>query len=121
MSHAKSSGPSADEAAAEQGHAALHFAGGPTRQYRHQVPQLPLRAVGYRYEQLDLDFIYKAFTTTDIAAGVGGVRALGIRGKFFSSPVRMTAARARSAGLMPTLGGTYIKNGVKRLIAQRRW
>jgi hypothetical protein len=75
----------------------------------------------YRYEQLDLDFIYKAFTTTDIAAGVGGVRALGIRGKFFSSPVRMTAARARSAGLMPTLGGTYIKNGVKRLIAQRRW
>ncbi len=56
----------------------------------------------YLYKQLGLDFIYKAFTTTGIAAGVGGVRGLGIRGKFFSPPVRMTAARARSAGLMPT-------------------
>lgn len=34
----------------------------------------------YLYEQLGLDFIYKAFTTTDLAAAIGGVRALGIRG-----------------------------------------
>ena len=34
----------------------------------------------YLYEKLGLNFIYKAFTTQDIAAAVGGVRALGIRG-----------------------------------------
>ena len=32
------------------------------------------------YEMLGLDFVYKAFTTTDLAAAIGGVRALGIRG-----------------------------------------
>ena len=31
----------------------------------------------YLYDQLGLDFIYKAFTTTDIVAAIGGVRALG--------------------------------------------
>ncbi len=34
----------------------------------------------YLYEELGLDYLYKAFTTTDIAAAIGGVRALGIRG-----------------------------------------
>mgnify|MGYP000276307300 FL=1 len=38
------------------------------------------------YEVLDLDFIYKAFTTTDITAAIGGVRALGIRGCAVSMP-----------------------------------
>src|SRR5690348_7015896 len=33
----------------------------------------------YLYDMLGLDFVYKAFTTTDIAAAIGGVRALGIR------------------------------------------
>ena len=34
----------------------------------------------YLYEALDLDYLYKAFTTTDLPAAIGGVRALGIRG-----------------------------------------
>ncbi|WP_301121194.1 shikimate 5-dehydrogenase [Mycolicibacterium fortuitum] len=34
----------------------------------------------YLYDELGLDYLYKAFTTTDIAAAIGGVRALGIRG-----------------------------------------
>jgi len=42
----------------------------------------------YLYEQLGLDFIYKAFTTTDIAAAIGGVRALGIRGCSVSMPFK---------------------------------
>lgn len=40
------------------------------------------------YELLGLDFIYKAFTTTDIAAAIGGVRALGIRGCSVSMPFK---------------------------------
>jgi shikimate dehydrogenase len=42
----------------------------------------------YLYEQLGLDFIYKAFTTTDITAAIGGVRALGIRGCSVSMPFK---------------------------------
>ncbi|BBY19760.1 shikimate 5-dehydrogenase [Mycolicibacterium litorale] len=40
------------------------------------------------YEVLGLDFLYKAFTTTDIAAAIGGVRALGIRGCSVSMPFK---------------------------------
>jgi shikimate dehydrogenase len=42
----------------------------------------------YLYDQLGLDFIYKAFTTTDIDAAIGGVRALGIRGCSVSMPFK---------------------------------
>jgi shikimate dehydrogenase len=42
----------------------------------------------YLYDRLGLDFIYKAFTTTDIAAAIGGVRALGIRGCSVSMPFK---------------------------------
>ncbi|HYZ68428.1 MAG TPA: shikimate 5-dehydrogenase [Mycobacterium sp.] len=42
----------------------------------------------YLYDQLGLDFIYKAFTTTDITAAIGGVRALGIRGCSVSMPFK---------------------------------
>lgn len=41
------------------------------------------------YDVLGLDFIYKAFTTTDIAAAIGGVRALGIRGCSVSMPFKV--------------------------------
>jgi len=40
------------------------------------------------YDELGLDFIYKAFTTTDIAAAIAGVRALGIRGCSVSMPFK---------------------------------
>jgi shikimate dehydrogenase len=40
------------------------------------------------YDLLGLDFIYKAFTTTDIDAAIGGVRALGIRGCSVSMPFK---------------------------------
>ena len=40
------------------------------------------------YDQLGLDFIYKAFTTIDIEAAIGGVRALGIRGCSVSMPFK---------------------------------
>ena len=43
------------------------------------------------YDVLGLDFIYKAFTTTDIAAAIGGVRALGIRGCSVSMPFKEDA------------------------------
>lgn len=42
----------------------------------------------FLYAELGLDFIYKAFTTTDIAAAIGGVRALGIRGCSVSMPFK---------------------------------
>lgn len=42
----------------------------------------------YLYELLGLDFVYKACTTTDIAAAIGGVRALGIRGCSVSMPFK---------------------------------
>jgi shikimate dehydrogenase len=42
----------------------------------------------YLYDLLGLDFVYKAFTTTDIGAAIGGVRALGIRGCSVSMPFK---------------------------------
>ena len=42
----------------------------------------------YLYDLLGLDFIYKSFTTTDIGAAIGGVRALGIRGCSVSMPFK---------------------------------
>lgn len=42
----------------------------------------------YLYEELDLDFVYKAFTTTDLPAAIAGIRALGIRGCGVSMPFK---------------------------------
>ncbi|MCZ2497174.1 shikimate 5-dehydrogenase [Xylophilus sp. Kf1] len=42
----------------------------------------------YLYEKLGLDFVYKAFTTTDLPAAIGGVRALGVRGCAVSMPFK---------------------------------
>jgi shikimate dehydrogenase len=42
----------------------------------------------YLYAELGLDFVYKAFTTTDLAAAIAGVRALGIRGCGVSMPYK---------------------------------
>lgn len=42
----------------------------------------------YLYDALDLDYVYKAFTTQDLASAIGGVRALGIRGCAISMPFK---------------------------------
>ena len=42
----------------------------------------------YLYEELGLDYVYKAFTTSDLAAAIGGIRALGIRGCGISMPYK---------------------------------
>ncbi|MDU5804573.1 MAG: shikimate 5-dehydrogenase [Haemophilus parainfluenzae] len=42
----------------------------------------------YLYQRLGLNFIYKAFTTTDIESAVKGIRALGIRGCAVSMPFK---------------------------------
>jgi shikimate dehydrogenase len=42
----------------------------------------------YLYEELGLNFIYKAFTTDDIVAAIAGVRGLGIRGCSVSMPFK---------------------------------
>ncbi|MGH6747675.1 shikimate 5-dehydrogenase [Novosphingobium sp.] len=40
------------------------------------------------YGLLGLDYIYKSFTTTDLPAAIGGIRALGIRGCAISMPFK---------------------------------
>jgi shikimate dehydrogenase len=42
----------------------------------------------FLYDELGLDYIYKAFTTTDLAAAIAGIRALGIRGCGVSMPYK---------------------------------
>ena len=49
---------------------------------------LGTRFHNYLYDQLGLDFLYKAFSTEDIAAAIGGVRALGFRGCSVSMPFK---------------------------------
>lgn len=40
------------------------------------------------YELTGLDFVYKAFSTTDLAGAIGGIRALNIRGCAISMPFK---------------------------------
>ncbi len=42
----------------------------------------------YLYDELGLNFVYKAFAPTDIAAAVAGIRGLGIRGAGVSMPYK---------------------------------
>ncbi|MDI9918312.1 shikimate 5-dehydrogenase [Rhodococcus sp. IEGM 1379] len=42
----------------------------------------------YLYEELGLNFAYKAFTTDDVPAAIAGIRALGIRGCGVSMPFK---------------------------------
>ena len=46
------------------------------------------RFQNHLYEELGLDFVYKAFSTTDIEGSVRGIRALGIRGCAVSMPFK---------------------------------
>lgn len=47
-----------------------------------------MRFHNYLYDALGLDYLYKAFTTTDLASAIAGVRALGIRGCAISMPFK---------------------------------
>lgn len=42
----------------------------------------------YLYDALDLDYIYKAFTTSDLTGAIAGVKALGVRGCAISMPFK---------------------------------
>lgn len=42
----------------------------------------------YLYRELGLDYVYKAFTTTDLEGAIRGIRALGIRGCGVSMPFK---------------------------------
>lgn len=42
----------------------------------------------YLYEAMGLDYLYKAFTTSDLESAIAGVRALGIRGCAVSMPFK---------------------------------
>ncbi|MDQ0468611.1 shikimate 5-dehydrogenase [Labrys wisconsinensis] len=42
----------------------------------------------FLYRELGLNYVYKAFTTADLPAAIGGVRALGIRGCAVSMPFK---------------------------------
>ena len=46
------------------------------------------RFQNFLYEALELNFVYKAFTTHDLPAAIGGIRALGIRGCAVSMPFK---------------------------------
>jgi len=47
-----------------------------------------VRFHNYLYEQLGLDYYYKAMTTDDLPAAIGGIRALGVRGCGVSMPYK---------------------------------
>lgn len=49
---------------------------------------LGTRFHNFLYDELGLNFIYKAFTTDDIVGAIAGVRALGIRGCSVSMPFK---------------------------------
>jgi shikimate dehydrogenase len=55
----------------------------------------------YLYDELGLDYVYKAFTTTDLAAAIGGIRALGIRGVAFRCRTRRRAYGTSTAWTNP--------------------
>lgn len=73
----------------------------------------------FLYDALDLDFVYKAFTTKDLAAAVGGIRALGIRGCAISMPFKeacipMLDALDASAGVLQSVNTIVNDNGFLR-------
>jgi hypothetical protein len=59
----------------------VHVAGG-------RPSNIGTRFHNFLYAELGLDFVYKAFTTTDLAAAIAGIRALGIRGCGVSMPFK---------------------------------
>ena len=50
-----------------------------------------LRFHNHLYEQLGLNFYYKAFSSQDLPGAIGGIRALGVRGCGVSMPFKEAA------------------------------
>jgi shikimate dehydrogenase len=55
------------------------------------------------YELCGLDYVYKSFSTTDLPAAIGGIRALGVRGCAISMPFK-AAVIPLLDGLAPSAG-----------------
>jgi len=73
----------------------------------------------FLYEALDLDYVYKAFTTTDLPAAIGGIRALGIRGCAVSMPFKeavipLLDALDPSAGVLQSVNTIVNDDGFLR-------
>lgn len=82
------------------------------------------------YDVLGLDYIYKAFSTTDIVAAIAGVRALGIRGCSVSMPfkedvlalvdeIEPSADAIRSVNTIVNDDGTLTASNTDYLAVQR--
>lgn len=78
------------------------------------------------YRALGLDYVYKAFTTADLPAAIGGVRALGIRGCAVSMPfkeaciplldeLQPSAARLQSVNTIVNEGGRLVAHNTDYL------
>src|SRR5262245_44733452 len=77
------------------------------------------RFQNHLFRELSLNFIYKAFTTQDLGAAIGGIRALGIRGCAISMPFKEACieyldeldASAKGIGSVNTIVNTdgYLK------------
>lgn len=63
------------------------------------------------YRALGLNFVYKAFTTQDLPAAIGGIRALGIRGCAVSMPFKEACIPLLDA-LDPSAGGIESVNTI---------
>lgn len=78
---------------------------------------LGTRFHNYLYEQLGLNYIYKAFTTTDLPSAIAGVRGLGIRGCAVSMPfkedvIALVDAMDPSAAAIDSVNTIVNDNGV---------
>jgi shikimate dehydrogenase len=72
---------------------------------------LGTRFHNYLYDELDINFIYKAFTTEDLEGAVRGIRALGFRGASISMPFK-EAIIPMLDGLEPSAEAIYSVNTV---------
>jgi shikimate dehydrogenase len=73
----------------------------------------------FLYDELGLDYVYKAFTTTDLGAAIAGIRALGIRGCGISMPykeacIQHVDALAPSAEVIRSVNTIVNDDGVLR-------
>ena len=78
---------------------------------------LGTRFHNFLYDELDLNFIYKAFTTDDLEGAVRGIRALGFRGASISMPFKeaiipMLDALDPSAKAIDSVNTVVNNNGV---------